>query len=122
MPRQPSTSEDVPRSHNVNLQPLSFACPQCGSTDVVYSCQPSCCFNHVCSYCYTTFEPTTQWVGELKGEIGPLPPTDCDPNSPTASCARCGEIRLFTVSSGSYTGQILCVSCKALLTIDLQVG
>jgi len=102
----------------MKLAPLAIACPQCGSHDVVYSCKPDCCFNHVCSQCYTTFEPVTTRVGEFSGDLGPLPP-DPDPTGPTAACARCGEIKLFAVSDAPAP-QLLCVSCKALLTLELS--
>ncbi len=103
----------------MTLAPLTIPCPQCGSNDVLYSCKPDCCFNHVCSKCYTTFEPVTTRVGELKGEIGAIP-TDPDPTGPTAPCARCGEWKLFVISDGDSPGQVLCVSCKALLTLGLE--
>ena len=102
------------------LIPLAIACPQCGSYDVVYSCKPECCFNHVCGKCYTTFEPFTTKAGELTGEIGPLPP-DPDPTGPTAACARCGETRLFAIrDSVGPAPWLVCVSCKALLTLELS--
>ncbi len=100
------------------LTPIVVACPQCGSTsDVVYSCKPECCFNHVCAKCYTTFELVTSKIGEISGELGPLPP-DPDPSSPTAACARCGECRIFAIHNGSASPQqYACVCCKALLTL-----
>jgi hypothetical protein len=102
------------------LAPLSFACPKCGSPDVIYSCSPACCFNHVCSQCYATFEPETVRVGEFTGEIGAAP--EVDTTGPTAPCARCGEYRLFKVidATGS-TDQFACVACRALLTLELKV-
>ncbi len=104
----------------MTLAALAIACPQCGSSDVVYSCKPDCCFNHVCSMCYTTFEPVTARVGEFAGEIGPLPPAP-DPAGPTAACARCGEITLFAIRDGDPgSPRLLCVSCKALLTLELS--
>jgi len=102
----------------MELAPLSIACPQCGSTDVVYSCKPECCFNHVCNHCYTTFELETTRVGEWK-EAFEIPP-DPDPSGPTAPCARCGEPKVFTLSDGAEsTPRYLCVACKALLTLQL---
>ncbi len=103
----------------MTLTPISVPCPQCGSTsDVVYSCNPACCFNHVCGRCYTTFELATTKAGEASGDFGPLPP-EPDPTGPTVPCARCGEIKLFAIADGGRpTGQLLCVSCKALLTLD----
>lgn len=102
------------------LAPLSFACPKCGSPDVIYSCSPACCFNHVCSRCYATFEPETVRVGEFTGEIGSVP--DVDTTGPTAPCARCGEYKLFKVIGASEsTDQFVCVACRALLTLELKV-
>ena len=45
------------------LRPLTIACPSCGSTDVTYTCEPKCCFNHICAACYTTFELATEALG-----------------------------------------------------------
>jgi hypothetical protein len=100
------------------LAPIVVACPQCGSTrDVVYSCKPECCFNHVCGKCYTTFELVTSRTGEVTGDFGPVPP-DPDPSNPTAACARCGECRVFAIRDDSSPQRYLCVSCNALLALD----
>jgi hypothetical protein len=102
----------------VALTPLSLTCPKCGSADVLYSCSPSCCFNHVCSRCYATFEPETARVGEFIGEFGPIP--EVDTTGPTAPCAHCGEYRLFNVAGDAIPPkQALCISCRALLTVEL---
>jgi hypothetical protein len=102
----------------MTLLPLSMACPQCGSTEVFYSCSPNCCFNHVCSSCYATFEPATVRVGEFTGEIGSAPEVDL--TRPTAPCARCGEYRLFAIADVAVPrGQLLCIACRALLTLEL---
>lgn len=106
----------------MTLAPISMACPRCGSRDVIYSCKPECCFNHVCNNCYTTFEPVTNKIGELKGDLdaGVIPP-DADPSDPTAACARCGESRVFAIiEGGTPSGQLVCSSCKALLTLELS--
>ena len=104
----------------MNLEPITIACPHCGSPDVVYSCNPGCCFNHVCSKCYTTFQTATQRIGELQGEAAAVPP-DPDPSGPTAACARCGEITLFAViENGKPSGRLLCVSCWAVLTLEIN--
>src|SRR5438128_12238533 len=78
---------------DMTLIPLAIACPECGSYDVVYSCKPDCCFNHVCSKCYTTFEPVTTTTGALTGATGCLPPAPA-PTRPPAACARCRQTRL----------------------------
>jgi len=107
----------------MKLAPLSVACPQCGSKDVVYSCKPECCFNHVCNNCYTTFELETTRVGEISGEF-PAPP-EPDPSGPTAPCARCGETSVFAISEEQATtplsapaARYVCAACKALLTLQ----
>jgi hypothetical protein len=101
----------------MTLIPLSIACPECGSLDVFYSCNPSCCFNHVCSKCYTTFEPVTTKVGELELDHTLVPP-DPEPTAPTAACVRCGEHKLFAIE-GVEIGSLVCVSCNALLTLEI---
>lgn len=102
----------------MELTPLAVTCPQCGSTDVVYSCKPECCFNHVCNHCYTTFELETTRVGEVREGFS-MPP-DPDPSGPTAPCARCGEPKVFAISdSQASLPQYVCISCKALLTLEL---
>lgn len=102
----------------MRLAPLSVSCPQCGSTDVVYSCKPECCFNHVCNHCYTTFELETTRVGELKEDFAT--PPDPDPSGPTAPCARCGEAKVFAIDDPPNSPpQYVCAACKALLTLSL---
>ena len=99
----------------MKLAPISVACPQCGSADVVYSCKPECCYNHVCNGCYTTFELETTRVGEVTENFDP--PPDPDPSGPTAPCARCHEPRVFSIADGGQPPQYVCADCKALLTL-----
>ena len=102
----------------MTLALLKVACPQCGSQDVIYSCKPECCFNHVCNHCYTTFELATTRVGEMHDDLGS--PPEIDPAGPTAPCARCGESTVFAVvDSDVPTGQLHCTACKAALTLHL---
>ena len=101
----------------MKLIPISIACPECGSLEVIYSCNPACCFNHVCNNCYATFELETDCVGELAEPFDTL--ADPDSTNPTAPCARCGEYRIFAISNGRASPpQYLCVSCRALLTVS----
>ena len=99
----------------MKLMPISVTCPQCGSTDVSYSCDPSCCYNHVCDKCYTTFELETKRVGEV-AEVFDVPP-DPGPTSPTAPCARCHEPKVFAIDGVGTQPQFVCAACKALLTL-----
>ena len=100
----------------MTLKPLATLCPHCGSTEVVYSCKPECCFNHVCNDCYTTFELETTRVGEVKEDFE-IPP-DPDPSGPTAPCARCGETKVFALGDSASPLDCVCVACKALLKLE----
>lgn len=100
----------------MTLQPLSVCCPTCGSADVLYSCKPDCCFNHVCNGCYTTFELETERIGEIAEDLGSVP--EQDPTAPTAPCARCGECRVFEIA-GDADHRLACSDCRALLRLAL---
>ena len=97
----------------MTLIPITAPCPQCGSGDVYYSCNPACCYNHVCNKCYTTFELETTRVGEITEDFA-IPEVP-DSTAPMAPCARCHEARVFAISG--QPSQLVCVACKALLTL-----
>lgn len=88
------------------------ACPSCGSHSVVYSCEPKCCFNHVCGDCHCTFELQTRALGgELPEVEAPERPLEaCDP---TAECARCHSLTVYQVGD-----RYVCLSCSALLVVE----
>lgn len=92
--------------------PLTFTCPKCGSTDVFYSCEPKCCFNHVCATCRTTFEPETRTTGE-KVQAEP-PEEERDTTGPTCQCAACESINVFALEDG----RPVCTNCGALQEIE----
>ena len=93
---------------------LTIQCPQCGGTDVSYSCSPSCCFNHVCSDCYTTFEPITVATGgRMAGGVPPEPlPEAADP---TVACVKCDSTKVYMVGAE----ELVCSSCGAVLKLEL---
>src|SRR5512140_2335369 len=87
-------------------------CPVCQSSSITYSCEPKCCFNHVCDDCHSTFELITRDLGsQLRGVEPPERALDaCDP---TAECARCHSVTVYQAGN-----QYTCLSCSALLALD----
>jgi len=95
-------------------QPLTLACPGCGSNEVFYSCEPKCCFNHVCGECRTTFQPVTRKLGGKRGDITPPDPLP-DSTEPTVACAACESIAVYVLEDGL----LVCADCGALLALEL---
>jgi hypothetical protein len=104
----------------VILRPLTVECPRCGSADVTYTCEPTCCFNHICGACYTTFELATAAVGrDLRGLETPATERDC--LAPTVACARCESLDVYLVEAeGAPTGDLWCAACQALLRLSIE--
>ncbi len=89
-------------------------CPLCGSADIVYSCEPKCCFNHVCGECRGTFEPATR-ATDANVEPFAAPANLPDASDPTAACARCESVAVYLLEDG----RLACFDCRALLTLEL---
>jgi|GEM_PF-734108 len=98
--------------------PLTVTCPACGSGDVVYSCTPDCCFNHVCNACLKSFELSTKDTGESL-EPAPLAADEGDSCAPTVSCARCGSLRVLMIEGGASGPGLACSSCHTLLELEI---
>ena len=98
----------------MQLVPITALCPTCGSTDVVYSCSPHCCFNHVCGSCRTSFQLGTRMLGR---EMPPVEdaPEEYDMAFPTAPCAGCGDILVFQVEG---TDELFCTRCRSVLQLE----
>ena len=103
----------------MSLTTLQARCPRCQSADVIYSCVPACCFNHVCGDCQSSFELLTS---PLPGPAPPnleddcLPP-DRDACSPTAPCVKCQGISVYQISGGEV---LICLDCRNLLKIGYE--
>ncbi|HUQ91566.1 MAG TPA: hypothetical protein VM120_07780 [Bryobacteraceae bacterium] len=92
---------------------LHLKCPVCGSADVFYSCEPKCCFNHVCGDCRSTFEPVTQPAG---GQRRIAPPEDLpDPTDPAVACCRCESVAVYVDEDGA----LVCADCGTVMTMEL---
>jgi DNA-directed RNA polymerase subunit RPC12/RpoP len=98
----------------VRTRKLEIHCPECGSSEVFYSCTPGCCFNHVCANCGTTFETLTTAAG---GTLSGLTPPDPLPEAadPTAACARCDSLAVYMTAED----RLVCANCGTLLALEL---
>ncbi|HWP46066.1 MAG TPA: hypothetical protein VNM22_02785 [Candidatus Limnocylindrales bacterium] len=104
----------------MKLLPLTIACPGCNSQEVAYTCSPSCCFNHVCANCYTTFEPFTRALGK-ELSLGDLPETEVDFSRPVVSCERCHQLVVYSIAEDkALENKLVCVSCHMLLELGFS--
>jgi hypothetical protein len=101
-------------------QPLLVQCPSCGSGDITYTCEPRCCFNHICAACYTTFQLFTEPLGRvLAGFEKPRQERDC--LAPTVACARCDGVEVYMVGpAGDAQSELVCAECRALLRLGFD--
>jgi hypothetical protein len=99
------------------LYPLRVQCPSCGSNAITYTCEPKCCFNHICGTCYTTFELFTEATDQsLIGTDKPTDERDC--LAPTVACAKCESIEVYAIEKAEGSRQTLvCTDCEALLQL-----
>jgi hypothetical protein len=100
--------------------PLLVRCPSCGSRDITYTCEPKCCFNHICAICYTTFQLFTEPLGRvLTGLETPI--QERDSLSPTVACAQCDSIEVYMVEPADGSpGELVCAECRALLRLGFD--
>ena len=98
-------------------QPLVVQCPSCASPEITYTCEPKCCFNHICAACYTTFELFTEPTGRmLTGVV--KPPQERDSLAPTVACAKCDSLAVYMMApEGSTRSALICTDCHALLQL-----
>lgn len=97
-----------------STQPLRLTCPRCGGGEFVYSCEPSCCFNHVCVGCRAAFQTATVALGgKLQGLAPPDPLPDC--TEPAAPCCECRSVAVYRVDDEVC----VCTDCGARLRLEL---
>ena len=94
-------------------------CPKCGGAEIVYSCEPKCCFNHVCADCRSTFEINTRKTGRFDREAA-LPFAEPESGEPTTGCAACESLKLAVLSAGENETLLLCGRCRAVLTLAIE--
>ncbi len=95
-----------------------IACPKCGGHDIVYSCEPKCCFNHVCADCRSTFEINTQKTGEFDQDPA-LQFAEAESGDPTTACASCESLKIAVVGSGENI-RIVCGRCRAVSRVVIE--
>lgn len=99
----------------MKLIPLTLICPKCGSREIAFSCEPKCCFSHICEACYYQFWPVTRYAGKmLEGYEKPEGEKDC--LLATAECARCKSLNVCTVEGGA--GEFACADCGSVLKME----
>jgi hypothetical protein len=98
-------------------QPLVVQCPSCRSSEITYTCEPKCCFNHICATCYTTFELFTEPLGQrLTGLEHPM--QEPDSLAPTVACVQCDSLAVYMVApEGGSPDALVCTECHALLRL-----
>ena len=98
--------------------PLTVNCPKCESSEITYTCEPNCCFNHLCGKCYTAFELSTNLKGEHDGLVGSSS-GDIDTCAPTVACVRCESLEVFLLADvgEAASGNLVCASCQARLEL-----
>ena len=108
---------------------LAVQCPACGAPDIFYSCDPKCCFNHVCGACRASFLLSTRQLGEMRDAFSDLVLTLIPPDLslPTTACDRCGALTVHSVEVEDADGRrldprALCSSCLALLEVVMTVS
>ena len=105
----------------ITALPLTLKCPGCGSADLVYSCEPECCFNHVCGDCLGSFQLQTRDLGVSCAEFA-FERQERDCLAVTVACARCKGLNVAMIAAeGGVEAKLVCVDCKRLLEIDFGV-
>jgi hypothetical protein len=103
----------------MTISTLSPSCPQCGANKIVYSCEPKCCFNHVCGECRSTFQLQTRELnGKLSEEISLSELPEIESCLPMAACANCESTNVYQLALPDASAiQIVCADCRSLLEL-----
>ncbi len=94
-------------------------CPHCHGAEVVYSCEPKCCFNHVCADCRSTFEINTHKTGEFD-RSSQFAFAEPESGEPTTGCAACESLNLAVLRSGAAETLLVCGKCRAVLKLAIE--
>ena len=94
-------------------------CPQCGGGEIIYSCEPKCCFNHVCADCRSTFELNTHKTGRFDHATA-INAEEPQSGEPTTACASCENLKLAVLSSADGETLLLCANCRAVSKLVVE--
>lgn len=94
-------------------------CPVCHGGDIVYSCEPKCCFNHVCADCRSTFEINTEKTGQYD-RTTPAQAAEPESGDPTTACAACESLRIGVLKSDANETLLLCADCRAISRVVIE--
>jgi len=95
-------------------------CPKCGGAEIVYSCEPKCCFNHVCADCRSTFEINTVKTGQSMAVDAAQPVEEPQSGDPTTCCASCQSLRVAVLESKDYEALLFCGQCGAISKMVIE--
>jgi hypothetical protein len=109
----------------MKIQPLTVVCPKCGSGNIAYSCEPGCCFNHVCGDCLASFQLVTRDLGKRFADRRLLAAgSDSDEEdscAPTAACAKCQGLKVRSLADDeSGFNRAVCVECGSVLELAME--
>jgi len=96
-----------------------IACPKCGGKEIVYSCEPKCCFNHVCADCRSTFELNTSKTGRFDHQTA-ITAEEPGSSDPTTGCASCGSLRVAVIRRTPEETLLLCADCRAVSRLAIE--
>jgi len=94
-------------------------CPKCQGAEIIYSCEPKCCFNHVCADCRSTFEINTQKTGRFDQETH-VDAREPDSGDPTTGCAACESLQIAVLSASESETLLLCGNCRAISRLVIE--
>jgi hypothetical protein len=105
----------------VALLPLKevIRCPQCRGANIVYSCEPKCCFNHVCADCSSHFELNTERAGRFDRET-PISALEPESGEPTAACAHCESLKVAVLDGANERLELLCADCRTVSRLLIE--
>ena len=93
-------------------------CPKCGGAEIIYSCEPKCCYNHVCADCRSTFEINTVKTGQSVNTTAEV--EEPQSGEPTTGCASCESLRVAVLKSENDETLLLCGKCGAISKMVIE--